>query len=89
MRRNPFFLDAANGKLSRRIHPTTALFSSLRLLPFITITRLRNAYAGYLGKPYPGLISSIKSIIEENTQQSDAEKWIDAIDKNFNSLRKM
>ncbi|CAG8671156.1 1132_t:CDS:1, partial [Racocetra fulgida] len=35
------------------------------------------------------LIEHVKSIIEENSQQPNAKQWINASDKNFNSLRRM
>src|SRR2546427_198715 len=35
------------------------------------------------------LLEQVKTIIDENTQTPNAEKWINSIDKNFNSLRAM
>ncbi|CAG8554821.1 9739_t:CDS:2, partial [Scutellospora calospora] len=35
------------------------------------------------------LLEEVKTIIDENIQSPNAEKWINSIDKNFNSLRKM
>jgi len=35
------------------------------------------------------LMDRAKIIIEKNTQMPNAEQWINSIDKNFNSLRKM